>query len=246
MNKTTTVVAALVLLNCFSYSSASELKTMKDYVQEIEQKTAEIKRLRRELGQLRKQLQEKDKEIERLKELCFKNGVDISEEEPAPIQKGIFKRLDKPMFGVHLGEDFTQLGKRFTTKPVDVQNEFRKSYLLNVNSPNINYVGVLVFNNQVSVIIAKLSDASSSNYEAVLSQIKAKYRVIDEDEPISTDDEHIFKTSVDGEEVWVNVTREEKFMEEDELRITYAYARMIEFITQKEEDKKAAKIKDEL
>lgn len=238
---TTTVVALAILLNLFSYCSANELKTKKDYERALAQKNVEIEKLKRQLA-------EKEKEIRRLKELCHKHGIKITKEIPLPALNEVkeFKVLDKPIFDIFLGEDLTNLKKRYTVKLLSDKDEFRKSYFVNINSPSVRHSGITVFNNQVSSIFVLLNDSSSSNYNAVLNQIKSKYKVLKEEEPISMDDEHNFLVSVDGEDVVIYVTREENFMEDDELRIIYIYRKIEEVVKQKEEDKKAAKIKDEL
>lgn len=248
MNKKIIAFIAMVLfLSAISYGEDKTL-TRRDYVEIIKQKDEELAKLKTELMENAKLLKQKDEEINRLKELCHKSGIDTSpplEEKVIPEPSGKIKIIDKPMFGVHLGEDITELAKKRSVEFVKDVSGY-KVYRFKETSPNVKMLLVTTFADKVCYITVFLTDNSESNYNAIVNEIKNKYGVIDEKEPISMDKEHSFVVRIDGEDVSVLVTLEKKFMESDELGIVYIYNKLSNLATKAEEDKKASKINKEL
>jgi hypothetical protein len=249
MNKKIIAFMAMVLfLSAISYSEDKTL-TRRDYVEVIKQKDEEIANLKTALMEKAKLLKQKDEEINRLKELCHKSGINTSppsEETVVPEPSGKIKIIDKPIFGVRLGEDIAELAKKCSVEFIKDVSGLGKLYRVKSESPNVKALLVSAFADKISSITVLLTDNSESNYNAIVKGIETKYAVVDEEKPISMDKEHNFAVRIDGEDVFIKVMLEKKFMESDQLSILYGYQKLANLAGKVEEDKKASKIDNEL
>lgn len=207
---------------------------------ETEAAEAETKRLQNELKRITDELKQAKKKEEK--------KVDIfatPEEDTEPRQPAEIKQIQKSVFGIYLGETLADLTKRCSVEHLADEGDF-KIYLVKTDSPNVKTLYAMSFANKICSIRAILVDSSDGNYNAVIKEIKSKYKIIEEEEPISIDKAHSFLVDILGELVMVSVELEKGFMEKDKLTVTYIYKRLAALAIKVEEFKKAKKIGGEL
>ena len=119
-----------------------------------------------------KKTEEKSKEVEPTKEVK-------PTEEVKSVKKEGYKVLNKPIFGVRLGQTREDLEKQYTITKDDYNSQYPWS--VHVNNPNLrdSKVNVRFYNNQVVAILAYLKEVSDyeNEYEAILSTIRASYDI---------------------------------------------------------------------
>ena len=101
------------LLLCMAVSSAAFSGTGK--VNELQ---AKIQTLNAQMAELQGTVELQKAEIERLKTLCLKNGIDVSPK--GKVKRSTEEAISQPMFGIFLGEKLSEVRKRFKITELDL------------------------------------------------------------------------------------------------------------------------------
>ena len=187
---------------------------------------------------------------ERFALLWFKNPEAIStlsylirgsfQAEPKLPELAKIKPVADPIFGILLGEDITDLKKRYPIKTIPANEDketVTKVYIVGEKSSEVKALQVLCFNGKVYDIVVFLADNSESNCNIMVKKIKAEYKIIKEsvtEQPISlgiykcSDREYDFLVRIDGEDVGINVLFSEMPKEAggNDLSVSYTYNKL--------------------
>ena len=173
-----------------------------------------------------------------------------------------FKILDKSIFGFRLGENLKDIEKRCGHKLSEYEDSwfFRdrpslnsqiKTYSIYMKHSVIKRYWLVFFNNQLFSINLDFTDPSFSNYNAIVKEIKANYKIIKEknyQDDLTTNASTIFIVLLKHKKIKITVshfiTRYEHLPIPEMLSITYIYQEIPEFLITKKE--KRDKIKDNL
>jgi len=244
MNKKIIVFMTMVLfLSAISYSEEKALSG-KDYAEIIKQKDEEIAMLKIESMEKAKLIQQKDEEIKSLKWLFRIMGIDAPPLSQEKVVLGKIKIIDKPVYGVRLGEDITELAKVRSVEFMLDRGPW-KIYRVKSESPDARDLSVMTFDDKIASISVYPADISISNYNAILEGIKTEYPDLEEG-PTTVDRRHDFTVLIDQEEVEICVMHKERSMESTLLIVSYVHTKLGNEAAKVEEDKKASKIDNEL
>ena len=207
------VMIVVLFLSAISYSREKAPAGM-DYSEIIEQKDEEIAKLKAELA-------EKDKEVNKWKAVCQKIGMNT---EQKVVSKPSVKVIDKPFYGIRLGEDITELAKRC---PVDFAQEIGiwKTYRVKSESPDVGELTVTTLADKVVTISAFPVDMSLSNYNAIVEGIKTEYPDVKEG-PTTVDRAHNFNAVIDQQEVGIKVMHKQWSEQDTMLTVSYVHSQL--------------------
>ncbi|MHC4084416.1 MAG: hypothetical protein ACYSWZ_05050 [Planctomycetota bacterium] len=234
-----------------------KLRQAQGVVQGLEK---EIRQLNNELRNMQTALAEANKEVRELRAgLSVAEKAEKHEESVGPKPNIDSKKpqgnpsqvLSNQMFGIYLGEKINELSNRRKiillntgTKDEEVP---AKVWRVQNNIQNIKDCIVLTYEDRVMSICVIFNDASKDNFEAIDSELRKKYRIIDESKGFSIDPTKNLLISIDNTDVMVNLELKEGFRDEDD-RLMLSYAHLPLFNTRQAEIKrrKAAKVGHQL
>jgi hypothetical protein len=210
-------IVIILFLSAISYSLEKTL-AKKDYTEIISQKDREIAKLKAELA-------EKDKEANKLKAFCQQFGIYRGQK---VLQEPSVKVIEKPFYGVRLGEDIKQLAKRV---PVEFMQDFGFSKGYRVKNISQGAYGVYevtltVINDKVATISAHSSDMSLSNCNAIIEGIKTEYPDIKQG-PTTVDRKYNFDAVIDQQKVGIVVMHKQQSEMDVLLTVSYVHPELI-------------------
>jgi Skp family chaperone for outer membrane proteins len=208
--KLTSFIVVISFLSAISYSLEKALAET-DYTKIISQKDQEIAKLKAELA-------EKDKEVNKWKAVCQKIGMNTEQKvQPKPS----VKIIDKPFYGVRLGEDITQLAERV---PVEFVQDIGvwKSYRVKSTSPDAGEVMITTLADKVATISAYPVDMTLSNYNAIIEGIKTEYPDV-KHVATTIDRKQDFNVVIDQQEVGIVVMHKQRSELDVLLIVSYVY-----------------------
>jgi hypothetical protein len=220
-------MAVVLFLSAISYSE-EKAPTGTDYSEIIGQKNEEIAKLEAELVEKAKLIQQKDEEINKWKVMCIAMN---SKEKVVPKQLEEIKIIDKPFYGVRLGEDITELAKRC---PVEFAQEMGIWKTYRVKSERELLVTTVA--DKISSISVFPADRSVSNYNALVEGVKTEYPDVKEG-PTTVDRAHNFVVFIDHQEVGINVMHKQRSTENILLTISYIYPKLADSVVKVEGEK---------
>lgn len=226
MRKKAIAFMAVILFSSTISCGEEKAPAGKDYAEIIGQKDEEIAKLKAELTKKTELIRQKDGEINKWKMTCFRMNT---QEKVAPEQLEKIKIIDKPFYGVRLGEDITELAKR---RPVEFVMEMGiwKMYRVKSESPGVMDLSVTTVADKVSSISVFPADISLSNYNALVEGVKAEYPDVKEG-PVTVDRTHNFHAVIDGEGVGIQVMHKEQSMENVILTVSYTHMKLADLVT---------------
>ncbi len=232
MKKKAITFMAVILFSSAISCGEAKAPAGTDYTEIIEQKDEEIAKLKAELMEKAKLIQQKDEEINKWKVICNRM---YAEERIASEQLEEIKIIDKPFYGVRLGEDVTELAKR---RPVDFAQEIGiwKIYRVKSESPDVRELSVTTVADKIFSISVFPADISVSNYNALVEGVKTEYPDVKEG-PTTVDRTHNFYAIIDQEEVGIHVMHKERSMENILLTISYVHTKLANSVTKVEGEK---------
>lgn len=213
---------------------------------------AEIARLtaeNRQITVLQKTITAQNTEIIRLKALCQEYGIDISRRKKH--RKYIASVVNKPIFGIFLGESTDSLMRRFAISPGTLQfkDEDHPGEIWNVQNenPNVKQLSVHVFNARIYTIEVSFIDGSRTNHSAISEQLEKKYKSKDEGGITGAlFGKDVFETVIGGMEIRIELDHDVSFTGDDKLELSYTLSSLSAEVYEEIQRCKARKIKDEL
>ncbi|HEG42827.1 MAG TPA: hypothetical protein ENH94_02145 [Phycisphaerales bacterium] len=135
--------------------------------------------------------------------------------------------LRDPIFGVYLGEGVRRLDRRLGLQPSDFVfadiGGLGDAWFVMTRPEYLKNLVVFSYNGKVCVVIVYFSDATESNYNAIKQSLLAKYGNIDEGLGASLFGEVDFLPIIDGIKVNIHMNRDEGFMEDSSIVLTYMH-----------------------
>ena len=191
MKQVILLVLALSTL-CYAQSEKSQqtdIEAVKAQVKELE---AVIKTQKKQIRELQCVINAQESKIARLKELCYKAGVDPNlskytdkkEDTNAKSLSEITTTiLSEPIFGIYLGEKISEVRKRFDvfefhSAKVDVDTP-AKSWIIQHHNDALMDQGFVIrtFRNRVYLIGVTFKDNSERNFKSLEQQLLKKYHI---------------------------------------------------------------------
>lgn len=217
--------------------------------EKVEKLQTEIRNLNKQISKLQKTVELQRAEIERLKTLCQESGIALSPKKR--IKKPTQSAINKPMFGVFLGETLDSLKKRFRVSQSTLYFENKdhpgKIWSVQNDNPNVKQLLVYTFDNNIYTIDIRFTDGSRSNYEAIKSQLEKKYKSEDKSGISGAMfGEGVFEPVIAGVEVKIKLNHDMGFMEDDKLELSYTHAPLSQKVYEEIQRRKARKIGSEL
>lgn len=239
MKNVFTILVLLCLAVCTAFADTGK----------VEKLQTEIRNLNKQISKLQKTMELQRAEIERLKTLCQENRIALSPKKR--IKKPTQSAINKPMFGVFLGETLDSLKKRFRVSQSTLYFENKdhpgKIWSVQNDNPNVKQLLVYTFDNNIYTIDIRFTDGSRSNYEAIKSQLEKKYKSEDKGGISGAMfGEGVFEPVIDGVEVKIKLNHDTGFMEDDKLELSYTHAPLSQKVYEEIQRRKARKIGSEL
>jgi hypothetical protein len=210
-------IVFILFLSAISYNLEKTLAKT-DYTEIIRQKDREIAMLKAELA-------EKDKEANKLKAFCQQFGIYKGQK---VLPEPSVKIIEKPFYGVRLGEDINQLAKRV---PVEFMQDFGFSKGYRVKNISHGAYGVYevtltVINDKVATISAYPADMSLTNCNAIIEGIKTEYPDVKQ-EPTTVDIKYNFNAVIDQQKVGIVVIHKQQSELDVLLTVSYVHPELI-------------------
>jgi len=239
MNKLITAFVVLCFAVCTTFADTGK----------VEKLQSEIRLLNKQISELKKTVELQKAEIDRLKTLCQRYGIDISPENKS--EKPTQSAISQPMFGIFLGETLDSLKKRFrvsqSTFAFENEDHPGKIWSVQNNNQNVKQLLVYTFNNYIYTIDVRFADGSRSNYEAIKKQLENKYKSEDKGGVTGAMfGEGVFEPVIDGVQLKIKLNHDIGFMEDDKLDLSYTHAPLSQKVYEEIQRRKASKIGSEL
>ena len=225
MKQVILLVLALSTL-CYAQSEKSQqtdIEAVKAQVKELE---VVIKTQKKQIRELQCVIKAHEAEIARLKELCYKAGVDpnlakyIDKKEDTSaksLSEITATVLSKPIFGIYLGEKISEVRKRFDvfkfrSAKVDVDSPAKTWRIQHHNDAIIDQGFVIrTFRDRVYFISVAFIDNSERNFKSLEQQLLKKYRVREVSREDFIDINRNFVTPIDKVPVQIYLHLEANF-----------------------------------
>jgi len=160
------------------------------------------------------------------------------------------RALSKPIFGIYLGEKLDNLRKRLEVTFYDYKDDEDSPFaywFVKTHSETVKMCLINTFEDRVANIHIIFEDNSKSNFEAIESQLRNKYQIIDESDEFTFDPQVSILVNIDNTQVLIQLQLETKFMEEENtLSLLYIHNPLSEAGLAEKKRRKATKIRGDL
>lgn len=157
--------------------------------------------------------------------------------------------VDKPIFGVHLGETLDSLRKRavVSSSGFVLKDDDHPGIIWEVSSSNVvERLLIRTFDNKIYLIQIQFVDGSKNNYEAIKTQLEKKYNDTDDSLFGGLFGEVDLNVIIDAVKVRINLNHDIGFMEDDKLELIYYHEYLFSQVYRELQKRKADKVSDEL
>jgi hypothetical protein len=156
--------------------------------------------------------------------------------------------INKPFFGVYLGESFENISRRFIVSNQKIKNSDPDDpsvlYKIENLPDNVSFMGVSVFIDKVYLVCAYLKDNSDDNYSAVREELINKYGK-SKDADGFMEKKSLWNVEVDGIPVEIFLTLKNN-VDSKTLSIFYTHTGISKQVENMSTQRKKNKIKDNL
>lgn len=135
--------------------------------------------------------------------------------------------LRESIFGVYLGESLQGVHNRLGLQSSDLElvdtGGLCKSWFVVTRPKYLKYLVVFSYNEMVCMVSVYFSDATQSNYDAIKQSLMSKYGNMNEGLIGTLFGEVDFLPTIDGIKVNIHMNRDEGFMEDSTIVLSYMH-----------------------
>lgn len=224
---------------------------------DMEQINSQSKVLSAENGVLKTEIRELKASNEKVKTIqSFQTEAIPStppvQKEPVPNSNQIIK-ISKPIFGIYLGGNLSDLDKQFSLEPISAAKEDEddptKLWMIRPSDQNLSLIGIVSFNDYIASVILYFKDTSDANFDALkkqLTQTYGKEKELGLDGVVFGGKRIAFAANIDNTGIQISLDKKAGFGESDRLTVGYIHEPLQIKITNETERRKMAKVQGNL